>query len=467
VIGELEVHLFYKFFWLVLQKGKIFMLNRFAQTLWGTFESTQERMKFVRLAAIFAFIIGVYSIVQVTKDVVFLHTVGINYLPYVKIFSLFITIPLIFLYGKLVDLFSRHHVFYIICVGYAVIFCLFGIVIMHPSIGLANTVLSPFRILGWLWYAVVEGFGSIIVSLTWSFISDVTTPESAKRGFPVIALGAQLGGVLGPLVFYSASLHWGPIPFIFIGALGSLCIGLSLFYFMSVTPAHELIGFHEQEQKKVVTKTKTEFLEGLGLISSSAYLIGIVAVVTLYEVIITIFEFHVKTLAQETYCMPHDLNCFLFKSMIYTNGFAAILLLLGIGTVGRNLGLLRTLLLLPCFMALGVLLLFFHFDISTALFVFVGAKGLNHALNQPAKEQLYIPTSKASRYKAKAWIDIFGSRMAKGAGSSVHILRPVLQLAFVGVSSLISFSLIVVWILAAFFVGKAHAKAIKHDKTIC
>lgn len=443
------------------------MLNRFAQTLWGTFESTQERMKFIRLSAIFAFIIGVYSIVQVTKDVIFLHTVGIDYLPYVKIFSLFITIPLIFLYGKLVDIFARHHVFYIICVGYAVLFCLFGLAIIHPTIGITNTVLSPLRIIGWLWYAVVEGFGSIIVSLTWSFISDITTPESAKRGFPVIALGAQMGGFVGPLIFYSASLHWGPVPFIFIGALGSICIALSLFYFMSVTPRHELVGFHEQEQKALAAKTKTEFLEGLKLISSSAYLIAIVLVVTLYEVIITVFEFHVKTLAQVAYCTPHDLNCFLFKSMIYTNGVAALLLLLGIGTVGRNLGLLRTLLLLPCFMALGVLLLFFHFDISTALFVFVGAKGLNHALNQPAKEQLYIPTSKASRYKAKAWIDIFGSRLAKGVGSSVHILRPVLQLAFVGVSSLISFSLIVVWILAAFFVGKAHAQAIKHDKTIC
>jgi ATP:ADP antiporter, AAA family len=448
-----------------LQKGKIFMLNRFAQTLWGTFESTQERIKFIRLSVIFAFIIGVYSLVQVTKDVVFLHTVGIDYLPYVKIFSLFATIPLIFFYGKLVDVFARHHVFYIICLGYAVIFCFFGLAVLHPTIGMVNTALSPFRIIGWLWYAVVEGFGSIIVSLTWSFISDITTPESAKRGFPIIALGAQVGGFFGPLIFYSASLLWGPVPFIFIGAFGNICIALSLLYFMIVTPRHELVGFHEEEQKKI--KPKTEFLEGLKLISSSAYLIAIVLVVTLYEVVITIFEFHVKTLAQVSYCTPHDLNCFLFKSMIYTNGIAALLLLLGIGTIGRNLGLLRTLLLLPCLMGLAIILLFFHFDIPTALFVFVAAKGLNHALNQPAKEQLYIPTSKASRYKAKAWIDIFGSRMAKGAGSSVHILRPVLQLTFVGVSSLISFSLIVVWILAAFFVGKAHAQAIKHDKTIC
>src|SRR3989338_4423739 len=159
------------------------MWSSFAQRLWGKFDSRQECIKFVRLAAIFAFTIGVYWIINPTKDVVFLHTVGLDYLPYAKIFSLLIMVPTVLLYGRLVDQFPRHRVFYVLCIGYALITCLFGFLIGHPTIGLTNTVLNKWRLLGWAWYAFVESFGSIIVALFWSFAADTSTPESAKRGF--------------------------------------------------------------------------------------------------------------------------------------------------------------------------------------------------------------------------------------------------------------------------------------------
>jgi AAA family ATP:ADP antiporter len=443
------------------------MWSRLAQKLWGKFDSKQECAKFVRLAAIFAFTIGVYWIINPTKDPVFLYTVGLDYLPYAKMFSLIIMIPTILLYGRLVDAFPRHRVFYALCILYACGSCVFGYFMMHPTIGLANTVLSKWRLLGWSWYAFVESFGSIIVALFWSFAADTSTPESAKRGFSVIALGAQIGGVLAPLAFYGLAKEWGPVPFAFIGAGGMLCIAALVFYFMWVTPQSELVGFSEEVKTAGYRKPKTGFFEGIGLIASSSYLIGIVGVVTLYEVVGTVIEFHLKTLAKMTYGSINELNSFFFRYAICANGMALLCLILGVGAIGRNLGLLRTLLLLPALVSLGIVMLTFNFNLSVALFVFVVIRGLNYALNQPAKEQLYIPTSRQSKYKAKAWIDMFGSRMAKGVGSSVHILRPVLQLAFVGVSSLICSGLVAVWVFAALFVGKRHAQAIKEDRTIC
>lgn len=443
------------------------MWSRLAEKLWGKFESRQECIKFIRLAAIFAFTIGVYWIINPTKDVVFLHTVGLDYLPYAKIFSLALMIPTIILYGRLIDAFPRHQVFYVLCLGYAAGACMFGFLITNPSIGLANTVLSKWRLLGWGWYAFVESFGSIIVALFWSFAADTSTPDSAKRGFSIIALGAQVGGVAGPLLFHKSAATWGPGPFAFIGAAGMVCIAGLVFYFMWVTPDSELIGFQEDVKSAGYRRPKTGFFEGLGLISSSWYLIGIVGVVTLYEVVGTVIEFHLKTLAKMNYGSINELNSFFFRYAICANGMALLCLLFGAGAIGRNLGLLNTLLLLPTLITIGIGLLTFSFNLTTVLFVFVVIRGLNYALNQPAKEQLYIPTTRDSRYKAKAWIDMFGSRTAKGVGSSVHILRPVLQLAFVGVSSLICFGLVVVWVMAALFVGKKHAEAIKKDRTIC
>lgn len=443
------------------------MLSRLVQMLWGQFESRQEFLKFIRLAGIFAFTIGVYWIINPTKEVVFFHTVGVDYFPYAKIFSVLCLIPAIMFYGRLVDRFSRDKVFYILCLISAVSSLLFGYCMMHPTIGLTNTVLSQWRLLGWAWYSFVEIFGSLMVALFWSFAADTSTPDAAKRGFSVIALGAQIGGVLGPLAFKNSAAVWGPSPFAFIGAVGMICIAILVYCFMKVTPKSELIGFKTEKKSAVYRRPKPGFLEGIKLIFSHPYLIGIALVVTLYELVVTVIDIHLKTQAKLSCTGINDLNQFFFKYAILANGVALFCLLFGVGAIGRRLGLLKTLLLLPILVLAGVITITFSFTLDTLLLVFVFTKGLNYGLNQPAKEQLYIPTSKDSKYKAKAWIDMFGSRMAKGVGSSVHMLRPVLQLSFVGVSSLMCGGLIGIWIIAVLFVGKAHQEAIKEDKVIC
>jgi ATP/ADP translocase len=40
---------------------------------------------------------------------------------------------------------------------------------MHPTIGLDNQQQSPYRIAGWIGYCGIESFGSVMVSLFWSF----------------------------------------------------------------------------------------------------------------------------------------------------------------------------------------------------------------------------------------------------------------------------------------------------------
>eukprot|EP01084_Bolivina_argentea_P297385 512317_1 len=64
--------------------------------------------------------------------------------------------------------------------------------------------------------------------------------------------------------------------------------------------------------------------------------------------------------------------------------------------------------------------------ISTALpslptlFITVSVlKSLTYSLGEPCKEMLYMVTSDSVKFKAKGWIDMFGSRCAKGLGSLI------------------------------------------------
>ena len=443
------------------------MLHNLAQKLWGNFKSKDECLKFIRLAFIFAFTIGVYWLINPLKDTVFIQIVGKQWLAYAKVFSLCLLFPLLMIYSKLVDMFAQHRMFYVLCSVYTVSAFLFAYFLNDPFMGLSNTVPDAGRLIGWFFYAFVESFGSLIVALFWSFASDTSTPESAKRGFSVIAMGAQFGGVLGPLLGYSVTGYFGPIPIIIMGALGMSIIGCLIYYFMKVTPQAELVGFHSKEKTAVYKKPAPSFFEGLQLIASQSYLLGIVAIVSLYEVVGTVLELHMKIFAADAFSDMHAMQGFFFKYAIFANGVALTSLLLGAGSIGRNLGLSKTLLLLPFLMGLGVFGIWMMPELSIALVVIVVVKGLNYALNQPAKEQLYIPTSRETKYKAKAWIDSFGSRLSKSIGSSVHMLRPMLQSFFVMASSIICLGLIGVWIISALFVADMHKKAIEEDRQIC
>ena len=53
----------------------------------------------------------------------------------------------------------------------------------------------------------------------------------------------------------------------------------------------------------------------------------------------------------------------------------------------------------------------------------VASKAINYALNSPSMKQLYIPTTKDVRYKSQAWIESFGSRGSKAAGSGINDLH--------------------------------------------
>lgn len=104
------------------------------------------------------------------------------------------------------------------------------------------------------------------------------------------------------------------------------------------------------------------------------------------------------------------------------------------------------------------------------------SKAVNYALNAPTLKQLYIPTSKDAKYKAQAWIEMFGSRAAKGVASSVNLQRIAIMKTYGAVDGLsvfltmttaASFGLVAVWILVAMFAATAYNKAIKENTIVC
>lgn len=106
--------------------------------------------------------------------------------------------------------------------------------------------------------------------------------------------------------------------------------------------------------------------------------------------------------------------------------------------------------------------------INVTFWIMVLCKSVSYALNQPAMKQLYIPTSPNVKYKAQAWLEIFGSRGSKSIASLVNGLRGVLGIStFISLFSCASVGVVGIWVFVVLYVARTYDQAIVDGRTVC
>lgn len=426
------------------------------RTLWGDL-TTQEFKKFGLLSAALLFIIGTYWLMRPVKEAVFMRMVGMVYIPYAKMASIVFLIPLLLIYSKLVDIFEKQKLIYLISVIYGIFFICIALLIMNPTIGIANSTSCKYSILGWVLYLGVESFVTLSVTLFWSFVANCTDTASAKRGYGLICAGAQIGTICGPELAKHAT-QIGIPQLIFIAAFGTFMIPLMIMLFTKLHPKQTTIALQEK-------KTVTGFMQGIKLLITKPYLLGILGVGTLGSLIAIFLEYELLYLTQDTYHTPEKIIEFLGLFGQTTNFLTLIITLIGTSFIIRKIGVTFSLIAYPICVGIVVCLARL-FPILSVLFAsMVAIKCLGYSLNSPCKEILYIPTSEDIKFKAKGWIDAFGDRAAKGIGGGITALFPVFaNLVFYG--SIISLGIIAFWISIAWYVGTTNSKLVQENKII-
>lgn len=450
------------------------ILMKICRFNFGTFE-IHEFKKFLYLGSIFALIIGVYWTLRPLKDSIFIQLVDKSHLPYAKTISVLALLPLVIFYTKLLEYFSREKMLMILPGFYGIAVLIFGISMFSVQ---GTSTHIGIKLLGYVWYLFVESFGSLAVALFWAFAADTTNHISAKRGFPLVVAIGQIGGIIFPYSIaglpHRLGLATDSLSMILLGFLTLSIIPL-VKHFLKVTPAHLLTAFHGSNETEQNASHKTGFLEGLKLLLSHKYLIGIFAVNFIYEIIITIFDFNFK-LAAATQYSGVALTNYLSIYGSSVNIVSLLCLLLGISNITRFLGIRFALTAMPVIVGIA-LFCFLSLDSLSFLFMLmVGSKAINFALNGPALKQLYIPTTTDVRFKAQAWIETFGARASKEVGSIFNMGLKPLQIIFgelagksyyLGLSGIIGFPLLILWFVVAVYLSKKYGQAIRDKKVIC
>jgi AAA family ATP:ADP antiporter len=327
----------------------------------------------------------------------------------------------------------------------------------------------PGKFLGWFSYVTLESFGSIAPNaLFWAFVASTVTTDAAKKGYGMIMFFTQLATICGTMVVDNYSKAVGLPTLVTVGAILVMLVPFLVQLFLKIIPQDPV-----PTEVATAKKSSTGFLEGLKLLGTRPYLLGVLVVVTFYEVINTIMEYQMKSMAAQAFTGHGGMSSFIAKSGEAANFLALFFALVGTSFFMRRFGLRFCLLMFPVLITFSLLTVVGVHVMGAAslemLWAFFGIvvviKGLSYALNNPSKEVMYIPTSKDVKFKAKGWIDSFGQRSSKGTGAIVtNAIKASPNMFMIG--SAISFVLLGIWIPVAFFVGNKNKKLVDENKII-
>lgn len=444
-----------------------------------------EKLKFFIMTIAFCFVIGSYTIAKELKDSVFVSIVGKMYLPKAKLLVVLFFIPATLLYSVLVDRLRRYQLLVFYCCLYGALLLLFSYLLGHPSIGLANTDTSPWRIFGWIFYFLLEGFSPFVVSVFWSFANSITSPEEAKYNYASMVSGSKFGGMATALLAWYLMTHlqefsWCNMTEVFahqfilaVVAGMLLCVPLILKLMFKFVPGKYLHGYEavyqEEKQKSKEGQEKTGMFSGLSLIMKSPYILGIFSLIFFYEMLNVILGFQRIALLQDASSCMADFTGAMFFQRFQMHLLGWVLSFFGVRLLVRRFGEKVSLLLVPLF--IGLLLFYFMMTQTSdaILYVFIGLGSINYSFSHPLREALYIPTLKDMKFKAKSWIDTFGNKISKSVGSliidNLKYIAPHTAAFYTVFGSLFA-GIIGIWFLVAWLLGTRYEKAIKNNEVI-
>ncbi|KAG7362732.1 TLC ATP/ADP transporter [Nitzschia inconspicua] len=423
-------------------------LLRVYKRLYGDKMPPSEMLRTLSLATTLFFMIGGYWLLRSLKDTVLISLCGVQAIPKAKMLSVLVVLGVVTVYNRLLDSsIPKHQLFYVFGTFYFFLFCSIALMLMNPEIGLANQHQSEGRLLGWISYCSIESYGSVMVSLFWSFANSNISLETAKASYGVMVAVAQLGSIIGPAIIKFYAEEWGVAQCYFLGAMALLLLQGTMYLYIRKYGTNEQWEAEKNAQVDAPPPKKKEragILEGLFLFWKYNYIKGIFAISCLFMVEVTIVDFTLKMLAKDFFseeypCEITNTACyntetgefglsreatnamasFMGEFGVATNSLSFIFSLMGTSAVIRYLGLRLTLLLFPTLCLIVIIIVRLRPTLYVVFFAMILLKANSYALNNPTKELLYQPTSSAVRYKAKSWIDIFGARGSKALGSVV------------------------------------------------
>ncbi len=312
----------------------------------------------------------------------------------------------------------------------------------------------------------VSVFNLFVVSVFWSFMSDLFDDAQSKRLFGFIAAGGTAGALAGPAVAGGLANLVGVtnLLLISIALLGVVLICLQrLRVWASSLPVNDQEQVGPGREPGTARQARAAFrnhdkLEGglwsgVKLVFGSSYLQGICVFMVLYTTLSTFLYFQQAHIVEAALDDPAKRTAAFAGIDFAVNGLSLGFQTLLTGRIVRALGLSWTLSIIPLFLLIG----FGALAVAPVLVVFVVVQVLrragNYALMKPVREMLYVVLSREEKYKAKNFIDTAVYRGGDAVSAWIFASMRALGLSL-GQTALAAVPLSAIWAWVAYRLGK-------------
>ncbi|MBS4163729.1 Uncharacterized protein PRO82_001033 [Candidatus Protochlamydia amoebophila] len=347
-------------------------------------------------------VLAAYYVIRPIRDQMAVE-VGSTELPVFFTATFLATLVLTPIFGWLVSCWPRRVIMPLIYLFFIALQMVFILLFLNKNL------LSP-KVLGIFFYVWVSIFNLFVVSVFWSFMTDIWSDPQARRLFPIIGLGGTLGAVMGPIITRSLVEFIGLALLLAVSAaflaIAVICIMLLVKW------AHDH-GAHRNELGSE-SAIGGGMLDGLKQIFSDPFIASMSlmmllndAIGTIAYVLITDYSgttFPNDVIAQTRFAANMDLFANIiqiFVQLILTRWLlvrygASVVFIVWTMTI-VFFCLTMTLVNDPYMPVLGTL--------PWLAMVSIVDRSLSFGMIQPARESLYTLVSRNLRYKGKNVVD--------------------------------------------------------------
>ena len=371
---------------------------------------------------------------------------GINHLQWLFSATFVFTLVLTPLFGWLVSHVKKRHI-----TRWA--FGLFGLTILGfaCAIHLQGETVWLARAF-FIWLSV---FNLMTISLTWSVLVDVFNSGQAKRLFALMAAGASLGGLVGPLIGVLFVTRIGNHGLLVLAALMLIVTALCADHLQLRQPA-ALNPQHRPAPDSPETKLGGNPFEGAAHVLTSPLLLGIAIFVVLLASVNTFLYFEQARFVAERFTDRSEQTRF-FSGIDAVVQFLTLLIQLFLtGRIASTLGIRPLLLIVPMLMTAGFLVLSLSTMWGLYIVVMVVRRVGEYALVRPGREMLYTSVPTTDKYKAKNFIDTVVYRGADAVSGWLKAASDLLLTPQMG--ALAGAGLACAWTLSALYTLRQHQR---------
>jgi AAA family ATP:ADP antiporter len=331
--------------------------------------------------------------------------------------------------------------------------------------------------IGRVFYIWTSVFNLFVVSVFWSFMTDIYRPSQSRRLFGMVAVGGTVGAILGSSITTALVGLLGPVNLLLVSALLLEAAGRA----SGVLDGHEpRLAQAATEEDDAAARTVVPgdigvadrgaggapgraevigggVLEGIRHVLASPYLLGIAALMMLFTIASTFLYFQQAAIVASAFQDDRVGRTRLFASLdLAVNVLTLVTQVFLTGRIFRWIGIGASLAFLALLSAVG----FGTLGAAPVLAVVVAFQVLrragNFAIQRPAREVLYTVLPRTDKYKAKNFNDTFVYRTGDQVGAwSYTLMASTLGIGLAGLA-VAMVPLSAVWLVLALWLGRRY-----------